>query len=470
MDRPSNPENFERTEPSEESAEDETYAVREGVTRAIDPDEIELRRDRAVVEDDNNAARVHADIAGFDPDRELDRPPDFPESLDVATVAPDRTTVPGGTSQLTDPLGQTIGGGRSVSDSVKAGLGGLGGAPDRGLDFDLTSPGTQDQDSRETTGDPSVDRAISEHDGSQYSADPIDPATGMQTGPDPDLEPPENPTGRHEDPNYDGKDEHAPPMTGRSEDPTDPEQGDDIVGPGNAMENPEGDGTGESVTNLERVTVMQGSQVQPSNNPDDPATGVSTEGWIPPADLVTMPAQDEETADTTLTSAATLGTSPLTNPTDPVLGDDGIIAGGTYGGSGESGGGGEIMPTGMSAGDAPALGGEGEANLPITVEPAPVGGGASALGGEGEANLPITVEPAPVVGAGELAQKDDINGVSVDMATGQVIGSAALGDDAALAIGSADATLGGESLGAPGGLEGPPPMGEDGAPPDGDDS
>jgi len=107
----------------ESSDEDDTYAVREGVTRAIDPDEIELRHDRAVVEDDN-AARVQADIAGFDADRELARPPAFPESLDVTSIAPDGSAIGG--SKLTSPTGDPIGGGGLLAD-IQSRAGALGG-------------------------------------------------------------------------------------------------------------------------------------------------------------------------------------------------------------------------------------------------------------------------------------------------------------------------------------------------------
>ncbi len=225
--------------------------------------------------------------------------------------------------------------------------------------------------------------------------------------------------------------------------------------------------------------MLQDSRVQPSNNPDD-ATGTATaENFIPPEDLVTRPAEDGEGTDTTLTSAATLGSSPVVNPTDPALGDEGIVSGGSYsGGSGGTAGGGEVTPTSMSAeapplagggdelsgkqdvngatvdmvtgqmidarGTASALGGEGETDLPITVEPAPPAGasalgggetdlpitvrtgsgGASALGG-GDTDVPITVRTGPASATGSLEQKTDVNGASIDMVTGQVIGSAA---------------------------------------------
>ena len=400
----------------ESSDDDDTYAVREGVTRAIDPDEIELRGGRAVAEDDDTA-RLQADIAGFDPERELAKPPDLPESVDVTNVAPDGTTVPDGTSQLTGAMGETIGG-DSGRDSVISGLGGLSvDGLDRGLDYDPLTPGNQDEESRpggrETTGDPSVDRAIQSHDGSQFGMD-------VEFGPVTVIRP---------DPVVVQGEEMEFPLTPRvqgeeMEFPLSPPGGGGPPG-ASKMENPDAD-SGDSVTNLGRVTVMQGSQVQPSNNPDDPATGAgSTDNWIPPADLETMPTQDGETADTTLTSAATLGSSPLTNPTDPVLGDDGIIHGVTYDGSGGSGGG--DTPESMTARS---------------------GGDASAVGGY----------------AAATSSETNVNNVSVGTATGQVIGSAApaLGVESAMADPAAAmadpaAAMGGSVIGSSTPEDFPPP-------------
>jgi hypothetical protein len=103
-------------------------------------------------------------------------------------------------------------------------------------------------------------------------------------------------------------------------------------------------------------------------------------------------------ADTTLTHNATLGSSPVTNPTDPALGDDGIIHGADYSGGGSSGtGGSDVMPTSMAAGDGSG------GSAPDVTGVAPSTGGGAALAGS----------------------KTDANGVQLDMATGQVIGSAA---------------------------------------------
>lgn len=96
----------------EDSDDEQTYAVREGITRAIDDEELELHRGRN--DADEGMARVSADRApSLEP--RLDAPPDLPEMADVSSVAPDGSSV--GRGGLTDPVsGQAIGGGSLVDE------------------------------------------------------------------------------------------------------------------------------------------------------------------------------------------------------------------------------------------------------------------------------------------------------------------------------------------------------------------
>jgi len=406
-----------------------SYTVREGVTRAIDDEDLSTIRNEQNVTEAQPHTRVESmDSPGVDP--ALNQPPDLPESVDVASVAPDGTAIGG--SSLTSPTGEAVGG-SGLSDAIQSRAGELGGdALGRGIDFDPLAPGTNESGAGSTGGgDADLDRMLMEHDGSLMSAE----LKKM----DPNWVPPKHPTRAPDDqsttPKIKGFDDPAPAKP----EPTPFTDAYNAVkeflglkpDPPNKMENPEGDAV-DSATNLERVTAMQGGQVNPSTNPNDggdevavdPVLGAELAGGAEPGTTVLgMPEQDEDVKPTTLTQAGSLGSSPVTNPTDPAIGDDGIIHGGSYtGGSTSGSGGGEVMPRSSTAAASP-LGGEGDANLPITLEPAPVGG-ASALGGEGDANLPITLEPAPVP-ADALSGKHDVNGVTVDMVTGQVIGSVA---------------------------------------------
>lgn len=385
-----------------ESSDDgpETYAVREGVTRAIDPEDYSSISSDQELAQETTHNRVESMGGGFEPQPPFDLPPDLPESVDVTNVAPDGTRFD---RTITSPTGEVIDG-SGMSDAIQSRAGALGGdALGRGIDFDPTSPGTDASGpgGQETTGDPSVDRAIMGRDGSLISEQEL-PKYDPDAGPRRTLPKEQQPAAPKEDrilPDWvhDVKDYLIPPK----EEPKPPPK--DVY-----QENPEGDSV-DSATNLERVTVMQGSAVNPSTNPNDGGDSGTTDNYIPPADLETMPAQEGAVAGTTLTSAAGLGSSPVTNPTDPVFGDDGIIHGGNYSGGGGTGGG-ETTPLSSEAEGAPAL-------------QAP-GAGASSLGG-GEAALPITLRTGPAASGGAVEQKTDVNGATVDMVTGQVIGSAA---------------------------------------------
>lgn len=424
-------------------ADDESGAtLREGITRRFDEDRIDtLRSERDLVEEEPVAARDTA----FDAGRELEGPPDLRESIDVADVAPDGTALGGG--GLTSPTGDAIGG-SGLSDAVESGASGLGGdALGRGIDFDLTAAGTNDSGpgGSESTGDAEVDQAIMGHDGSLFSADPKklkvydeQPSGGT----------PAKDEGNWFTDAYKATKEFltgtptdggTPPVETHTRTPS----GKEAPGwtPDPYMENPDAD-SGESVTNLERVTVMQDSRTQPSTNPDDPTGGDgSTENWIPPADLETMPVQDGEATDATLTSTAVLGSSPVTNPSDPILGDDGVI-GGAYGGTG-----GDTLDsmTAMTSETSAAAEESAASAAPASVAAPAIGREVSSIGG--------------VVSQGDEDDGGEDDGV-------QSMGAP---DDAALAIGASDPTFSSDALGAPGGLEGPPPVGEDGPLP-GEDS
>lgn len=107
----------------ESSEEDQTHAVREGVTRAIHEEEIELRRGQAAAADSEaTSLRPEIGVASLDPG--LERPPDLPEALDVTSIGPGGRAI--GRGSLTDPLGNALGG-STVSSDIR-GAGELGGA------------------------------------------------------------------------------------------------------------------------------------------------------------------------------------------------------------------------------------------------------------------------------------------------------------------------------------------------------
>lgn len=469
------------SETAGDSSDDEsTYVVRDGMTRSVDADDvsssgIDSGESREFAEP-QSGGRFHS-IDARDLDPTLDRPPDFDESLDVATGAPDGTAI-GGRGSFTSPTGESVGG-SGLSDAIQGRAGELGGdALGRGIAMDPTAAGTEDSRGGAGSADPGVDAMIMGRDGSLYSADPDD-----------DLAPGDLVV-RDGDGNVvfrgNSKDFEPTPslvVTGGEDGPIvikdfvpEPQTGGPVV---TDYDNPDGDSGDSGVTvgganaNLERVRVMEDSRGQPTNNPDDPGTGTNHGTFVPPDDLVTRPAAEDEGTGTTLTPAATLGSSPVVNPTDPVLGDDGIVHGSYSGGSGSgSGGGGEVMPTGMGAADS--------------------GGGApEAQAWSWGASNTATRE-------GELDTKMHVNGASVDMVTGQVIGAAAsasgglpaadgagishgevgdedegvqsfAGSDATMAIGAPDGgLLPSGPVDAPSELDGPTAMGDEGAIPGGE--
>ena len=286
------------SESSDDSSE-QTYVVREGAARSIDAEEVELTRD-ATTGGDSTATRQDAHLGPSSIDPTLERPPNLRESVELGD-APDGSSIGGG---LTSPTGDAIGGG-GLATSIQGRASSFGGdALGRGLNFDPAA-GSSDRD---------LGRALGSHDGSLISAAPRDPVTGMPTGADPGTPEyefihgkpmPTNraedpnwdgpvdkvyPTNRFEDPNYDGSDDHAPPMTGRDQDPTDEEQGDDIVGPGYAQPDPNaGDDvvTGEALAAAVRIN-DPGVYAQPTQDGDDSA---GTAAAVARASVVNDPQQ-----------------------------------------------------------------------------------------------------------------------------------------------------------------------------------
>lgn len=305
---------------SEKEARSTSAQAREGATRA--ETEPPRGRDQAVVAEEDPQRTDAERMGGTDPgiDAGLGGPGRMDESIDLAEVAPDGSSFGRG---LTSPTGEAIGGG--IADSIEGRAAGLGGSSlGRGLNFDPASASNERD----------LGRALSAQDGSSVSAVPRDPATGMPMGRDRDLDPPspptnraddpnwdgpvdeKYPTNRFEDPNYDGSDEQAPPMTGRDQDPTDEEQGDDIVGPGYAQPDPTGGDdviTGESVAAAVKAhaaggdpgifrpteeAAMTGYATNLADNdpdnitnygPDGPQSAEGGANWAPPADLLFDP-------------------------------------------------------------------------------------------------------------------------------------------------------------------------------------
>jgi hypothetical protein len=464
VEQPRDSENVDYAEANAESKAEST-TERDSAARWLEEDAATLSRERASAE----GTERPVDPA-HDPAME-GGPGSMHETVDIATAAPDGSAIPdrGDFTGFTGLTGESIGG-NSVGNLVTSradefGDGGaLSGRGLGGVDFDPFTAGRQGEDERaggEGGGDPEMDRIVMANDGSLMSAERK--LKSMD-----DYVPPKNP--------LDKGDTTAPKGMKNFDDAAKPAKEDStsIVDKGKEawkdlkdffggsddkteMENPEGDTVNEEA-NLERVTVMQGSRGQPSGNPDDAGDDPTLDdNFIRPRDLVTNPGYEEAVADTTLTHSATLGSSPVTNPTDPALGDEGIITGGDYSGGGSGGssgaGGDEVTPTSMAAGEG-STGSTGA--VPDVTGVAPSTGGASALAGS----------------------KTDANGVQLDMATGQVIGSAApamggelssagrglagqadpddggedpdvqsmAGTDAALAMGGADAPMMSDSL------------------------
>lgn len=141
--------------------DDQTHTVREGVTRAIDADDVLTDREERVA--DATLQREPADSAAFADQAELTAPPRFDEIVDVSAVGPDGASLDRGS--LTDPLtGQAIGGGsvadKIVGDASTLGRDALGGSR-------LDPLGMLDSSDVGAPTDREVEDAISQADGSQ---------------------------------------------------------------------------------------------------------------------------------------------------------------------------------------------------------------------------------------------------------------------------------------------------------------
>ena len=101
-----------------ESSDDgpETYAVREGVTRAIDPEDYSSISSDQELAQETTHNRVESMGGGFEPQPPLDLPPDLPESVDVTNVAPDGTRFD---RTITSPTGEVIDG-SGMSDAIQS--------------------------------------------------------------------------------------------------------------------------------------------------------------------------------------------------------------------------------------------------------------------------------------------------------------------------------------------------------------
>lgn len=120
------------SESAEDSSDDDeqTYVVREGTVSSADADETVAHDDGAVAA--SGATRLEGELSTASIDPRLERPPDLRESVEVADVAPDGSSIGGG---LTSPTGESLGAGRRIQDSFEGALGGRGG---RGVESHLS--------------------------------------------------------------------------------------------------------------------------------------------------------------------------------------------------------------------------------------------------------------------------------------------------------------------------------------------
>ena len=396
---------------SDDTADSGTeYAVRTDAVRSMDADDTtnvnrESGGSGAEEADGENAIRDEP-ITNFEgasrPDPLLAEPGALPESVEVTSVAPDGTAIDSG---LTDPTGAAIGG-STLRDAI-AGRGaelggGIGGSRLDPLGM-LDSSGVDEPSDRE------IDQAISQADGSEvgwkFKLDTpflyVDIDTDRQT--DSTETPPQRPT---QEPKLYADDEDEALETGLPVRPVDPDEADE--------EKPAPDDTGYDVvtaSNVDEALRTRGTAPyeRPSDQDDDSNTVTDVNlAWAAAGDDPRLTQYGPDGPQ------AVPGDATVTPPTDHVI-DPPQEGSAAFTGD----------ASGAAAAGTVSLAGEGATERKITGLNAPAPSGGDALATKYDVNgATVDMSSGQMVGS-MVPDKADVNGVSVDMVTGQVIGSAA---------------------------------------------